>query len=194
MGWSSFEAPDSEIVKDTGHLLCRLELKVSDRVYPVLGCIEVVCGPSLEVIDVLLAAHLDDQVTLLPVHFVEDLVEGEPDLISVVMVEFIHVEGKVGQHLVVELVEVAILLGILAVDLPKHITEHHKHASFIQHALDFSVGFLAGEEVQGLSHRYQVVFLPLIDRCNAILLQNYLVLRVPSFELIDFSLGYSEHL
>ena len=53
------------------------------------------------------------------------------------VVKFIHVEGEVRQHLIIELIEVRIFQGIIAVNLSKYIAKDHKHSSLIEHLLDF---------------------------------------------------------
>jgi hypothetical protein len=69
-----------------------------------------------------------------------------------VVVQFVHVEGEVGQHLVVELVEEGVFHWILAVDLPQDVPENHEHSVVVEHVAELAVGLLAREEVQGLSN------------------------------------------
>jgi hypothetical protein len=156
--------------------------------------VEIVGRPSLEVVDVLFSSHLNHEVSLLAIDFVKDLGKGKPHLISIVMMKLIHIEGKVRQHLVVELVEVFIFLGILAMDLPEDIPQYHEHASFVEHPLDFLVNLLAGKEMESLSDSDKIVFLIVADGCNAIFFQIDLAARMPFNELIDLCLSYSEHL
>lgn len=156
--------------------------------------VEIVGRPSLEVVDVLFSSHLNHEVSLLAIYFVKDLAEGKPHLISIVMMKLVHIEGKVREHLIVELVEVFIFQGVLAIDLPEYIPQYHEHASFIEHPLDLLVNLLAGKEMESLSHSDKIVFLIVADGCNAIFFQIDLAARMPFNELINLSLSYSEHL
>lgn len=190
----SLIASDSEVVKHTGHFLRCLRLQPSYRVYSMLSDVEVVGRPSLEVVDVLLPSHLNHQVGLLAIDLLKDFAEGEPHFISIMMMKLVHIKGKVREHLIVELVEVFILLGILTVDFPQDIAEDHEHASFIEHVLNFLIDLLAGKEVESLADSDKIVFLVIADGCNAILFENNLAVRMPFYELINLCLGYAKHL
>ena len=121
--------------------------------------VDVVGRPSLQIVDVLLFGQAQDEIRLLAVHLFKDCLEGILGLVRVVVVKFVHVEGKVGQHLIVELVEDLIFQGVFALDFPEHIAESHEHAALIQHVPDFAKDCLAREEVQGLPNCYQIEFL-----------------------------------
>lgn len=124
--------------------------------------VEVVSWPCFQVIYVFFPAPFDSQITLLSVHFIENFFKRISILFWVVIVQFIHVEGKIRQHLVIELIEVRVFLRILAVNLSQYITENHKHATLIEHVFDFFVGFFSCEEVQSLSTSNKIVFLSLV--------------------------------
>ena len=119
----------------------------------MFGHVEIVGWPCFEVVHVLFTSHGDDQIGLFPIDFVENFVEGEPHLVSVVIVELIHVEGEVRKHVVVKLIEVWILSWVLAVDLSKDVAEDHENSIIIEHTLYLFISLLAREKMKGLSNR-----------------------------------------
>lgn len=133
----SFVASDSKIVKYTSHLFRSFRFEVSNWVYPMLRHEKIVCWPCFQVINVFLPGPLDHQICLFPVDLIKDLREGISVFFCIMVVKFIHVEGEVRQHLIIELIEVRIFQGIIAVNLSKYIAKDHKHSSLIEHLLDF---------------------------------------------------------
>lgn len=65
------------------------------------------------------------------VNFFENFFKRISIFFVVVIMQLIHVKGKIRQHLVIELIEVRILLRVLAVNLSQYIAENHKHATLI---------------------------------------------------------------
>lgn len=97
----------------------------------MLSNVKVVGWPCFQVVDVLLSAPLDHQVILFSIYLIENFCEGIPFFFSVVIVEFVHIESEIRQHLIIELIKVRIFHRILTVDFSEYVTKDHKHASFI---------------------------------------------------------------
>ena len=143
----SFIASNPEIVEHTGQLLLGFLLKFHDGVDSFLIHVDIIGGPSLQVIDVVILADLKHQVGLFAVHLIKHLIKGVFLLICIVPMQLVHIEGEMWQHLVVECVEVLVLIRVGTVDLSKDIPERHEHPTFVQHVSQFHQGLLSWEEV-----------------------------------------------
>lgn len=121
--------------------------------------VDIVGGPSLQVVDVVFFGKAQGKISLLSINLLEDYLKGVLCFVRVVVMEFVHVEGEIGEHLVVEVIEVVIFHRILALNFSEHIAESYKHAALIKHVPYLLKGGLAWEEVQCLSNRDQIEFL-----------------------------------
>lgn len=121
--------------------------------------VDIVGRPSLQIVYVLFFGQVQDKISLFSIHLFEDCLKGILGFVRVMVMEFVHVEGKIRQHLIVELIEDFIFQRILALNFSEHITESHKHTALIEHVPYLLKGGFAWEEVQSLPNCYQIEFL-----------------------------------
>ena len=121
MEWDhcSFEASHSEIVKDACDMISWFSLKFFYGVHILLFLVDIVGWQCLEVVYILLLSKFDDKIHMFSVNFaLKNFLKGVFELICIMEVEFLHVKGEVGAHFIVKFIEVLILKGILALNLP----------------------------------------------------------------------------
>lgn len=131
---------------------------------------------------------------LLSLYLREIFVEGISLGICEDGVKVVVFEGEVGDHLVPELLEVAVCLLVFALNPAVVVRTDQKHPSLVQHSTDLPHRVLAWEVVKGDSSSNEVVSFQLIQLKNTFLLKLDGRVGVFSHVLFRVSFGGLEHL
>lgn len=133
--------------------------------------VKIIGRPSFQIVNIVLFCNLDHKVCLFSLYFWKNFFKWVFLLISIVVMELIHIKCKIWKHFVIKFIEQFILFRILAMSFSQNISEYHKHSFLSQHFFQFIQHSFICEKVKGLTYCNHIEFICLGHLLNTLSLE-----------------------